>query len=210
MPKKKGDTKKLAPVDKEVIIQTQVATKNKAETARRTGFSYGTVCNILKAADEDGLDMRVARAEAIGKMASKNLIKAEEILDSIGAEDIQSGRFAIRDKDGDIIGYKYYGPSLLQKMTAYGIITDKGAVLAQNERALVQDENTGVLLLPQNIEGLVGAIQHQIKELSILNVRFEQDNPDLVTKANEVIAEVEDYKESDHPEVINFDEFADK
>lgn len=209
MPKKRGDRSKLTATDREVISQTFAVTDSKAETARRCGVSVQSVYNVLARADEAGTDMKVARADAAIKLANKTHVKVEELMDSISAVDIESGRIPIKDKDGKITGYRYFGPSLLQKATAIGILTDKANVLQTYEKSLAHDAARGDLMLPDDIAGLVGAIQAKVGELSILNIKFADDNPNLVRETQEVVAEVKTIEEeaANQPDVVTFDEF---
>jgi hypothetical protein len=209
MPKKKGDKGKLTPTDKEVIIQTHAATGNKAETARRCGVAWKTVHEIVKAADDGDIDLKEARRSAASKLTGRVHVLAENLIDSITPEELESGRIAIRDKDGQLVGYKTYGPSLLQKTTSIGIIVDKGTVLQAYEKGLEDDVNAGKLLLPSDIEGLIGACRAKIGELTVLNVKFADENPTILKETQEIVAEVEriEEREANKPEIDAFDEF---
>jgi hypothetical protein len=115
----------------------------------------------------------------------------------------------VEDKEGNLVGYKYYGPSLLQKMTAFGIVTDKANVVQTYEKGLEQDTQSGQLMLPSDIEGLKGAIEGKIRELNILNVRFADDNKNLVRQTQEVVAEVEriEADRANAPDIVTLDDF---
>lgn len=212
MAKKKGDRARLSPTDKEWIYQTFLVLNNKTQTAKRCNVAIATVQKVIKELEGRKKDSeqypaaREARAEVAAKLAGKMHVKVNTLMESITDEDIESGRIPMRDKDGNLTGYKYYGPSLLQKATSIGIITDKANVLQGYEKAMLQDVNDGKLMLPQDINGLIGAIQSKIKSLTMLNVRFEEDNQDLVTDAGRVMAEAE-VIDSEQPKVLSFDEF---
>lgn len=209
MPKKKGDRAQLTPTDKEVIHQTYAATGNKSETARRCSVAVGTVHRVLKQAGEDGTPIKQARSDAAVALANKLHVRAEELIDSISDEDIESGRIRLEDKTGKFLGYKYFGPSLLQKATAVGIIVDKASVVQTYEKGLQSDILQGKLLLPEDIEGLKSAIEGKVKELNVLNIRFADENPTLLKETQEIVAEVERIEENEaaRAEVTSFDEF---
>lgn len=200
---------KPTPVDKEIVLQTYAATGTIAETTRRTEWSRPTVKRILLEAQNSESALQDARAKAAATLAARIHIKAEDLLDSITPEDIESGRIPKYDKDGKLAGYQYYGPNLVQKATAFGIITDKANVVQQYEKALSADHSSGQLLMPADIEGLQNAVTGKLQELKMLHIRFADDNKDLVQRTEEVIAEsaalgaVADQA----PDVIDFDNF---
>lgn len=209
MSKKKGDRSKLTLTDKEWIQQTFTLTGNKAETARRCGFAPQTVAKVLAEAETAPAEVKEARSRVAVELANKVHTKAEDILDSIKDIDIESGRIAIRDNEGKLLGYKYYGPSLMQKATAVGILTDKANVLQTFEKNLLQDTQTGNMLMPDDVQGLVGAIKNQLKELTVLNIKFQDENPGLVRETQDLVAEVEriDAEEAEIAEVTSIDDF---
>lgn len=215
MPKKKGARARLSPTDKEVIYQTYVACGKKNETAKRLGVSLGSVQNVIK--ELEGRNpakpqlptTKAARAEAAASLASRIHVEANEVLDSITPQDLESGRIALHEDREDptkVTGYKYYGPSLLQKATTFGIIVDKANVAQQYERKMLEDTHSGQLMLPDTIEGMVAAVRGSIKQMRFLDIRFEEDNPDLITNAEEVIAKVETVERA-RPDVVSIDEF---
>lgn len=212
MSKKKGDQKKLSPVDREWIYQTWVVTNNKAETARKTGFSLGSVQNVIK--EFTGKDpnkpqlpvTRESRAKAHAEQADRIRSTADMVLETITAEDMDSGRFPRLDGDGKVIGYTYYGPSSVQKATTFGILKDKETQQIKLEQEMLADVQSGQLMLPGDLAGMVGQAKRMIKEIKILDIRFEEDNQDLMTSMQEVIAEAT-VVEEERPNVVSFDEF---
>ena len=213
MPKKKGDRKALTPTEREHIWQTyNVFGKNKSETARRCNCSTQSVAKVVReieAQNELSVESREARAEAAVGIQRRTQLKADTILESITKQDVTSGRIPIRDKDNNITGYREFGPSLLQKATAYGILTDKSKVALDYENALRQDEQSGKLLVPQDIEGLKRAIQGTARSIQMLNIQFKDDIPDLATKVENLALEEEARKEplEIEAEVISLDDF---
>ena len=212
MARKKGDRARLTPTDREWIYQTYMRLQYKSQTAKRCGFSIATVGNVIKELTTRGEDAaqlptsREARAEVAAKLASKFHVKVDEFMQSITKEDLESGRIPIKDKEGNLIKYFHYGPSLLQKATAIGIITDKANVAQQFEQKMLQDVQDGHLLLPSDIAGMISAVKGTMKSISGFNIQFEEDNPDIITNAQEIIAEVE-MVEAQRPDVESFDEF---
>ena len=196
--------KPLSDMEKEIIRQTQMITQNKAETARQMGVTRKTVVEVLKQnRDEDPAVIEARRQSAIA-MAGKVHGKVDAILNAITPADLESGHEDIRDSEGNLIRRVNWGPSLLQKVTAGAIFIDKLPVLAQYEQAISADyDRVGGLPLPSEIKALVSGVTNKIKSLSILNVQFAADNPDLSQRAQEVIAEAEILKTE--PEVLDFD-----
>ena len=130
-------------------------------------------------------------------------------MDSISAVDIESGRIARKDKDGNIVGYTYYGPSLVQKATGVGILVDKSRVLQDYEKALQIDTASGQLMMPGDFASLRNSIDGKIKELNLINIQFATDNPSLVRETQELVAEIDamEATEAAKPDVIGFDDF---
>jgi hypothetical protein len=212
MPKKKGDKKKLAPVDKEVIYRTYLATDNKTDTARRCNVSLGSVQNVIK--EFEGRDpdkpqlpaVKAKRAEIAAEVAGRIHNKADMVLDSITKEDMDSGRIPRHDADGNIIGYTQYGPSAVQKATTFGILKDKETQAYKLEQEMLQDTQSGQLMLPSGLKEMAAQANRMIKELRIIDVKFADENQELLTSAQEVIAEAITVEE-ERPDVVSIDEF---
>lgn len=212
MAKKKGDKKKLSPPEKEWIYQTWVTWDNKAETARRCNVSLGSVQNVIKEftgknPDKPQLpETRVDRAKAHADMAGRIRSTADMVLETITPEDMESGRFPRLDREGKVIGYTYYGPSSVAKATTFGILKDKETQQIKLEQEMLADVQSGKLMLPSDLLGMVGQAKRMIKEIKILDIRFEEDNKDLLTSMQEVMAEAE-VVEQEMPNVVSIDEF---
>lgn len=194
----------LSDLDKECIRQIQMITQNKAETARQYGVTPKTVDTVLKKQPDEEPAVLEARRQSAVAIAGKVHGKVDNILGSIGPKDLESGHADVLDKDGKKIGQTNWGPSLLQKVTAGAIFIDKLPVLAQYEQAISADHGSGALPLPSDIKMLVSGIQSKIKSLSVLNVQFENDNPDLSQRAQAAIADAEIVEVSE-PTPVDFD-----
>ncbi len=212
MSKKKGDVKKFSPVDKEWIYQTFVVTNNKAETSRKCNVSLGSVQNIIKEFTNQNPDKpqlpstRVDRAKAHADMAGRIRSTADMVLETITAEDMDSGRFPRLNGDGEVIGYTYYGPSSVQKATTFGILKDKETQQIKLEQEMLADVQSGHLMIPDDLLEMASQAKRMIKEIKILDIRFEEDNKDLLTSVQEVIAEATVVEEQ-RPNVVSIDEF---
>lgn len=212
MSKKKGDVKKFSPVDKEWIYQTFVVTNNKAETARKCNVSLGSVQNIIKEFTGQNPnkpqlpETRVDRARAHADMAGRIRSTADMVLETITAEDMDSGRFPRLNGDGEVIGYTYYGPSSVQKATTFGILKDKETQQIKLEQEMLADVQSGHLMIPDDLLEMASQAKRMIKEIKILDIRFEEDNKDLLTSVQEVIAEATVVEEQ-RPNVVSIDEF---
>ena len=209
MPKGTRQGKALSPVEKEVVRSTFALTNNKRETARLLHLSEKVIYNVLNEPEIPDVKLNEYRAQGIRRMASRVHDVNRKILESITPEDYESGRIPIRDAKGKIIKYQYYGPSLVAKATAVGILTDKETVLIQNEAALLTDQKDGALVVPNEVKALIAGIRGKVKTLSILGIRLETDHPNLsqqiadaVSTAEVIETEVtpvEDQSEFDNP-----------
>jgi hypothetical protein len=212
MPKKKGDRKRLTPVDKEWVFQTYLLLQNKSKTARRCGVSISSVNNIVReltAREEEQAGLpatRESRATAAAQLAGKFHVRANELLESITPEMLEHGKIPIYDNKGKLIKYQEYGPSLLQLATSIGIITDKANVAQQFEQKMTQDANDGRLTMPQDFAGLLSACESTLRSIKVFDIRFEDDNQDVITNAKEIMAEVQAVEDS-RPDVIDMNEF---
>lgn len=203
-PKGTRQGKPLSDLDKELIRQTQMICQNKNETARRCGITRKTVETVLKQELDQEPAIREARRQSTIAIAGKVHNRVDRILDSVTPDDLKSGRHDILDKDGTKVGETTWGPSLMQKVTAGAILIDKLPVLAQYQQAISADHQSGQMLLPSDYQALVAGIQKKVKSLSVLNIQFENDNPSLTQRAQEVMAEAEILSTSE-AEVIDFD-----
>ena len=70
----------------------------------------------------------------------------------------------------------------MQKVTAAAILIDKAKVLADVTAALSEGVQEGDALVPAP-ESLLRSIVGKVKSLKILDVRFQEDHPDLAQKA---------------------------
>ena len=203
-PKGKQSGLAVSPEQKEEMLQIFLVTGNKRETARRMGLSEGCVQGHLKRLiEENDGQVLAARRQATQQLAGKVHHKAARIIDSIGDVDIESGRIARRNAAGEITGYQYYGPSLLQKVTAGAILSDKLDVLRKHEMLLTTEGQEGRLLMPQTIEGLISGIKGKVSQISVLNVKFEDEHKDLSQRVQDKLEEAAVIEEV---EVIGLDD----
>jgi hypothetical protein len=201
-PKGNNHGKELSPTQQEAIIQTFAVTNNVRETARRNRITEKTARKYIKQVPPSELEE--ARLSAIRQLAGKAHNTAVSIIESIAPEDLEAGRFPIRNKNGEIVDYKYFGPSIMQKVTSYAILADKLKVLHDVERAMQIGTENGELLIPGDIKALVAGIKGKISSLSVLNVRFEQDNPDLSQQIQDTLTRAEMAVEAE-VEILDFD-----
>lgn len=184
--------KAVSPKQKEVMLQLYAIEGNYTEVARRMKLSTNCVTRHLKAmlAQPDP-EVAQARQRAARELAGKVHSTANRIIDSIGEQDIESGQIKLYDKEGKLTRVVNYGPSLMQKVTASAILTDKLKVLREVEIALGSESNENRMMLPQDVQNLVSGIQTKLKGLTFLNMRFEEDEPDISQRAQKVLEEAE-------------------
>ena len=81
-------------------------------------------------------------------------------------------------------------PTPLRKLTnelevvqaSGGIFTDKISILRKLERDTAQEQQSGQLLMPEGVAGLLQGVKRQIKSIQVLNVNFREDEPELATR----------------------------
>jgi len=183
--------KKLSAVDKEVIVQTYLICQDMKEVERRTGRCYATILKILKEAKQADPELKAARQESIDRISRKVQDKVHMLLDSVTKEDVESGRLPVYDKNGELVGYKHWGPSLSQKAITGGIWIDKVKALTDLKKAIGTDIQSGQMLAPDDVEGLINACRGKIENLSVLNIKFAEDHSDVHNKAQELLEKVE-------------------
>jgi hypothetical protein len=191
--------KALSPVDKEVVLQTFAITGNQTKTAEIVGLSVSAVHKIVVAARTNGA-LAKARAHAAEELAGRVHDLSLKALDNIKPEDFKSERVYQRDADGNVTSMKEYGPSVMQKVTAFAILVDKEAAITNHIKTLREATGGGIgVPLPEDAAAALDAIKSRISRLRVLDLQFEQQAPDLAqrvaeaTAAHEVVeAEIED------------------
>ena len=197
--------RQLSPAKVEAIIQTYAVTNNVRDTANRHHITEKTAHKYIKLAVPS--EVLAARQKAIRELAGKTHITALNIIESISPEDLVSGRIPIRGTGNEIVGYRHYGPTLMQKVTSAAILTDKLEVLQNIEAALKDGQAQGELILPGDVKTLVQGIRSQVKRLTILDIQFNDKNKDLSKRVQEKLEEVEalaDVQPAEYEE-LNFD-----
>jgi len=187
-PKGKQQGKALSPVHREQIRQTFMLTSNKRETARLCAVSEKSVYNVLNEPEEP--ETVRARQHAALQLSGKVHAKTDQILDHITEADFVSGY--LKDEDDNLIFDRqgrpiWMGPTLNQKVLSAAILADKLPVLDNYRKQLDGGGEMGALPTPASIEGLVSVIQGKIKSLKILDVQFENSNPETANRAQELL-----------------------
>lgn len=184
--------KAVSPKQKEQMLQLYGVEGNYTEVARLMRLSVSTVTKYIKQmlADPDP-QIAAARQRTARQLAGKVSRKANEVIDSITPEDMESGLIKNHDDDGKLTSARSYGPSLMAKVTASAILTDKMKVLAELEEMLGSEQAENRLLTPGDIGSLVSGIRTKIKSMQFLNVQFEKDHPDLSQRAQAILEEAE-------------------
>jgi hypothetical protein len=132
--------------------------------------------------------------------------KTHEILESVGPADLESGREFRYDSDGNMIGKVEWGPSLMQKVTAAAILTDKLKAIEETKQAITADggmDQNG-LPLPSTVQESLQLLGRKIKRLRMLDVQFDDKQPDLSQRIQDQVAAAEahpDVDEADYEEI---------
>ncbi len=199
----------LSNKKREKMLQLWVVTQNKREVARLMSLAESTVHKHIKEMlNSTDPDIIKARKRVMVNLAGKTTKKANMILDSITEEDLESGLIKTFDGNDKLVRVQAWGPSLLQKVTAGAIMTDKIGIINAAEQALGGGTAEGEALMPASFEGLLGSVKHKIKELTMLNVKFEDEHKDLSQRVQDAIVEAEIVEEvKSHVVVENLDDF---
>lgn len=207
----------LTDMQKEMILQAFALTGSKRETARQIGVSEATVYNVLKAADNSPAELRAARAAATEQLAGKVHAKTAEILESITPEDMESGRIPMYDENGALTGMKSWGPTLLQKVTAVAVLSDKTRVLSELREGLrnATDAQKVGMPAPQDLDAALQQIATKVQRLRILDVQFANNisgDDDLTQKLQDAViieqavsAKAEEYTPAESEVIDEFD-----
>ena len=179
----------LPPQKIEEIIQTFAVLQNKRATAKRLSLSEGTIYKYLKQVPTEELKKR--RIEAHNELAGKVHEKVETIVDSISPEDLESGRIKLHDAKGEFAGYKYWGPTPLQKGTLVGILTDKMEVLERMKTSLQEGIAKKERLLPETIRELKSGLMEKLVRVRIIDAQFDNKNPDLSQRIQQTLQDDE-------------------
>lgn len=196
--------KPLSDMEKEIVRQTQMITQNKAETARQMNITRKTVDNILKNDSAEDPAIKEARRQSAIALAGTVHGKIGQILDSIGPKDLETGFRDVFDANGNFVRRAQWGPSLLQKITSGAIFIDKLPVLAQYQQAISEDHVSGALPMPSKVSELLAGIRSKVKSITVLDVQFQDKNPDLSQSIQQRIAEAEVLTPAES-EVLDFD-----
>jgi transposase-like protein len=184
---------KLTPHEREAVYQTYLALgKSPTRAAKSLGISRPTVYKIVREIEDTRSEVELAKTEELVHASLTNRFHglASEIIDSINPADLQSGRIETKDKDGNLIAVKEYGPSLMVKVTAAAIATDKIKVLQDYKARISAGGNNNQLLIPSTVDGLLDAIRNKVTSLQFLNVNLRHENPELATRVDNAMVQV--------------------
>ena len=146
--------------------------------------------------------MQVARKRALDELAGQVHGKTHEILESISPSDLESGRQLFHDEEGRVTRKVEWGPSLLQKVTAAAILTDKVKVIEETKAVLEADPGAGQtgLPLPGTVQESLRLLGAKLKRIRVLDVQFDSKQPELSERLQNTVTEA-----ALHPEVENAD-----
>lgn len=195
----------LTNADKELIVQAYAITGNKSQVVRMTSFSRPTVQKVLREA-ESNKELQKARTRALEDLAGQVHGKTNEILESIGPEDLESGRQLRYNAEGEVVGKVEWGPSLMQKVTAAAILTDKLKAVQETKQIIAAEggADQAGLPLPGTVQESLRLLGNKVKRLRMLDVQFEDKQPDLTERIQAQVAAAEahpDVDEADYEEI---------
>ncbi len=200
----------MTPVEIEMVVQAYALTGNKAKVARDLSCSPSTVAKIIKEATLNK-DLQAARTNTLNDLAGRVHGKTIDILESITPSDMESGRQLRRNANGEIIGKTEWGPSLLQKVTAAAILTDKTKIIEETKAALNADQAGGEqgLMLPSTVQSALRMLGSKISRIKGFEIQFEDKHQDLTQRIQDTVAAAEaspHVEEADYEE-ISLDDF---
>ncbi len=202
--------KSLSEKQKNKMLQLYAVEGNKREVARLMNLAESTVHRHLKEMLSGGdPDVVRARKQTLVRLAAKTTKKANMILDSITEQDLDSGLIkTFHPVTGDLERVRAWGPSLLQKVTAGAIMTDKIKAIRDCENLMSEGTQEGEALMPASFSGLLSGVKNRLKEMTFLNLKFEDEHPDLSQRAQQIIEEAEIVQEIQSNVVVeNLDDF---
>lgn len=202
MAKQKGNVWHYGNKDKEMIFQAYLMEGTFKGAARVFGCSPGTVKKIVREFEADD-EHKEIRAHTAKRLAGRIHVKADKILDSISEDELQTGYIDIKNKDGEVVEKKFFGPSLVAKATAFGILTDKLRVSQDYINALEVDQSEQQTLIPSTVEGLINGIVQTVKSIGVLAPHFQEDHGNLVRDTKDTLEEVARVKSAQ----VTLDEF---
>lgn len=193
---------------KEMIVQAFALCGNKSEVARQMGCSDNTVRNVIRLAESDKT-LQKARLSALEDVAGQVHGKTNEIIQSIGPQDLESGLIKTYEKDDPtkLKAVKAYGPSLLQKVTSAAILVDKIKAVEET-KALITAGGEGEgeqLMLPQDIQGALKVLGPKIKRIRMLDVQFNTTHEETANRVQEVALKAELSKDIDEADYEDLD-----
>jgi len=183
----KNQGRPLSEAQREAIKQCYALTHNKSEVARQLNVNPKTVDKVLK--ETSPAEVERARAETQLVLAGKVHNKANEIVDSIGAEDLAKA-------------------SLQQKAIAAGIFIDKQGNLINSYHDLNERQSGRSMITPGSLAGLIDAIKSKFNTLN-LSFDLRTEHPDLARRVDalEIPAEVISSTPLAVQSIDEFDEF---
>lgn len=208
-PRKRG--KQITTTQKELVVQAFALTGNKSQVCRDLNLSRPSVIKILKEA-ETNKELQKARTRALDALAGQVHGKTNEIINSISPVDLESGLQLRRNAEGEVVGKVAWGPSLLQKVTAAAILTDKIKIIEETKAAINADAGSGHdggMPLPGTVQESLRLLGRKVKRIKAFDIQFEANQPDMSQRIQDTVAEAEvhpDIQEADYEE-LSLDSF---
>ena len=208
-PRKRG--KQITTTQKELVVQAFALTGNKSQVCRDLNLSRPSVIKILKEA-ETNKELQKARTRALDALAGQVHGKTNEIINSISPVDLESGLQLRRNADGEVVDKVAWGPSLLQKVTAAAILTDKIKIIEETKAAINADAGSGHdcgMPLPGTVQESLRLLGRKVKRIKAFDIQFEANQPDMSQRIQDTVAEAEvhpDIQEADYEE-LSLDSF---
>jgi hypothetical protein len=176
---------KLSEAQKEAVVQAYAMCGVYTEVARQLNLSVTTVKKYVS--EVPPAEVARIRAQTQLRLAGKVQNKANEILDSISPKDLEEA-------------------SLQQKSISVGIFVERQKDLIDNYHDLNNNERGRTLMTPDSIQGLLEAIRNKAERISVLQVDFKKDNPELAKRLDALETQAE-VLASQPLEVQSIDEF---
>lgn len=174
--KRKSKHSRLTRKQKEKLVQEYYACGVKRTVYKKYRISPITLDRVLREAEEDPT-LQAVRARSIDELSGQMHKLAEETIQSIRPEHLETKKHYVRNANGDLVRIVEEGPSLRDKTYLFTSIVDRISVLdAARDHAKgtdkQNDELGSMLLLPETVEASRQALLSGIKSIRALHVEF--------------------------------------
>jgi len=167
---------RLTPIQKEAVVHIFHTVGSISGTAMELGINAKTVKSCLDEANTNP-ELGAVRAHALTDVAAKINGVTNQIIDSIGPDDIHTERREVFTEKGSLKDVKIIGPSLKDKAICVAILTDKQKVITETIAGIKAPLAIGggdrALLLPSDLHEARRLVAMKVKKLRLVDIEFD-------------------------------------